>query len=287
MHYHFDSVTCTFPAGHPRRKLSRAEPAATQGNTISQQWYALAKDFTLKLLGWCAQILWVTYIACSSGNRKITFFSLSFSRSLNMYLYWTTFILLLGNCELPARNLALHFTGPKVKVVLPCFKVKQCFSFSNDLVFPGCDTHSEPSAAHTADLSATPPQILQLHPPIQFIAIPDTPGYPIVPLSFSPSVIGLPIPKAAVPPTFIFGGCGIVAVIVHTELFQFSLDSVDCRNVWQTCLYTVPATSPPTRQYVAPLSPGWYPTLSSQLRMVVCNSIPVFRPLKLISSLVL
>lgn len=86
----------------------------------------------------------------------------------------------------------------------------------------GCDGHSEPSPADKADLSPTPPQILRLHPPIQFIAIPDTPGYPFVPLSFSPSVIGLPIPNAAAPPTFIFGGYSFVAVMIHTLIVAMS-----------------------------------------------------------------
>lgn len=79
--------------------------------------------------------------------------------------------------------------------------------FSLTSWFPDSDAHSEPSPADMAELSATPPRILQFHHPIQFIAIPDTPGYPIVQtLSISPSVIGLPIPNAAAPPTFILGG---------------------------------------------------------------------------------
>lgn len=94
---------------------------------------------------------------------------------------------------------------------------------------PGPDATSVPGPPDAADLSATPPQILQLHPPIQFIAIPDTPGYPIVPLSFSPSVIGLPIPNAAAPPTFIFGGYSAGAVAAfncHLLLLELCLTTL-------------------------------------------------------------
>lgn len=117
--------------------------------------------------------------------------------------------------ELPSSNYALHFTGAKVKVLFAAFPCQTtCFDFSSFMEFfsltsgfPGSDAHSEPSPADVAELSATPPRILQFHHPIQFIAIPDTPGYPIVQtLSISPSVIGLPIPNAAAPPTFILGG---------------------------------------------------------------------------------
>lgn len=115
--------------------------------------------------------------------------------------------------EPPSSNYALHWCKSESLVC--------CVSMSNNLFgffilhgvfsltswFPGSDEHSEPSPADMAELSATPPRILQFHHPIQFIAIPDTPGYPIVQtLSISPSVIGLPIPNAAAPPTFILGG---------------------------------------------------------------------------------
>ncbi|XP_037647999.1 MHC class II transactivator isoform X1 [Sebastes umbrosus] len=54
---------------------------------------------------------------------------------------------------------------------------------------------SEPSPAETpADPSTTPPRILHLHPSIQFITIPDTPGY---------QVIRLPLPNTAATPTYI------------------------------------------------------------------------------------
>lgn len=35
--YRCDPLTCTFPADHPRRKESRADPAVTQGDVIFLQ----------------------------------------------------------------------------------------------------------------------------------------------------------------------------------------------------------------------------------------------------------
>lgn len=78
--------------------------------------------------------------------------------------------------------------------------------------FPGKDTEPEASPADMADLSTTPPRILHLHPSIQFIAIPDTPGYPIQTLQtlrLSPPVIRLPIPNTAATPTYILGELSI------------------------------------------------------------------------------
>ncbi|XP_044188122.1 MHC class II transactivator isoform X1 [Thunnus albacares] len=72
-------------------------------------------------------------------------------------------------------------------------------------VTQGSDTGSEPSPAETAGLSTPSPRILHLHPSIQFITIPDTPGYQVVQtLSLSPPVIRLPLPNTAATPTYIF-----------------------------------------------------------------------------------
>ncbi|CAK6963321.1 MHC class II transactivator isoform X2 [Scomber scombrus] len=88
-------------------------------------------------------------------------------------------------------------------------------------VTQGSDMGSEPIPAETAGLSTSPPRILQFHSPIQFITIPDTPGYQVVQtLSLSPPVI-LPLPNTAAAPTYIF----------------------------------VPAPSPPRNLQVPPLSP--------------------------------
>lgn len=68
----------------------------------------------------------------------------------------------------------------------------------------------EESPADLADLSTTPPRLLQFHPSIQFITIPDTPVYPIMQtLRLSPPVIGLPIPNPAATPTYILGELSI------------------------------------------------------------------------------
>lgn len=72
-----------------------------------------------------------------------------------------------------------------------------------------------------ADLSTTPPRILHLHPSIQFITIPDTPGYQVVQtLRFSPPVIRLPIPNAAAAPTYILG-----ELRIHVQSSFFFLGS--------------------------------------------------------------
>ncbi|XP_075942616.1 uncharacterized protein ciita isoform X1 [Anarhichas minor] len=89
-------------------------------------------------------------------------------------------------------------------------------------VTQGTDTGSEPSSAETAGLSTTPPRILHLHPSIQFVPIPDTPAYQVVrTLRLSHPLIRLPLPNTAATPTYIL----------------------------------VPATSPPFKQQVPPLSP--------------------------------
>ncbi|XP_039979858.1 MHC class II transactivator isoform X2 [Xiphias gladius] len=64
------------------------------------------------------------------------------------------------------------------------------------------DAGSEP--AETAGLTTTPPKILHFHPSIQFITIPDAPGYQVVQaLRLSPPVIRLPLPNTATTPTYI------------------------------------------------------------------------------------
>ncbi|XP_078017306.1 uncharacterized protein ciita isoform X2 [Epinephelus lanceolatus] len=84
------------------------------------------------------------------------------------------------------------------------------------------DTGSELSSPETAAPPSTPPRILHLHPSIQFITIPDNPGYQVVQtLSLSPPVITLPLPNTAAAPTYIL----------------------------------VPAASPPFKRQVPPLSP--------------------------------
>uniref|UniRef100_UPI0037E7D497 MHC class II transactivator isoform X1 n=2 Tax=Semicossyphus pulcher TaxID=241346 RepID=UPI0037E7D497 len=89
-------------------------------------------------------------------------------------------------------------------------------------VTQGTDTGSEPSSAERVGFSTTPQRILHLHPSIQFITIPDAPGYHVVrTVNLSPPVIGLPLPNTAATPTYIF----------------------------------VPATSPPCKRQVPPLSP--------------------------------
>ncbi|XP_070837403.1 MHC class II transactivator [Chaetodon trifascialis] len=89
-------------------------------------------------------------------------------------------------------------------------------------VTQGTDTGSEPSAGEMAGLSTTPPRILHLHPSIQFIAIPDSPGYPVVQtVRLSPPVIRLPLTNTAAAPTYIL----------------------------------VPAASSPCKRQVPPLSP--------------------------------
>ncbi|XP_028455558.1 MHC class II transactivator isoform X1 [Perca flavescens] len=83
------------------------------------------------------------------------------------------------------------------------------------------DTGSERSLAEPVGLSPTQ-QILHLHPSIQFITIPDSPGYQVVQtLRLSPPVIGLPLPNTPATPRFIL----------------------------------VPAASPPFQRQVPPLSP--------------------------------
>lgn len=107
-----------------------------------------------------------------------------------------------ANVNVRTRSL-LFYLWVNYRPVLPFHTL---FSFFITARCPGSVTHSEPSPTDMADLSTTPPRILQLHHPIQFIAIPDTPGYPIVQaLSFSPPVIGLPIPNSAATPTYILG----------------------------------------------------------------------------------
>ncbi|XP_031718117.1 MHC class II transactivator isoform X2 [Anarrhichthys ocellatus] len=89
-------------------------------------------------------------------------------------------------------------------------------------VTQGTDTGSKPSSAETASLSTTPPRILHLHPSIQFVPIPDTPACQVVrTLRLSHPLITLPLPNTAATPTYIL----------------------------------VPATSPPFKQQVPPLSP--------------------------------
>ncbi|XP_040918988.1 MHC class II transactivator isoform X2 [Toxotes jaculatrix] len=89
-------------------------------------------------------------------------------------------------------------------------------------VTQGTDERLEPSPAQTAGVTTTPPRILHLHPSFQFITIPDAPGYQVVQtLRLSPPVIRIPLPNTAATPTYIF----------------------------------VPATSPPCKRQVQPLSP--------------------------------
>ncbi|CAJ1076420.1 MHC class II transactivator isoform X2 [Xyrichtys novacula] len=84
------------------------------------------------------------------------------------------------------------------------------------------DSGSEPSSAETASLSTIPPRVLHLHPSIQFITIPEAPGYHVVQtLNLPPPVLGLPLSSAAATPTYIL----------------------------------VPATSPPCKHQLPPLSP--------------------------------
>ncbi|XP_070704749.1 MHC class II transactivator [Pempheris klunzingeri] len=74
----------------------------------------------------------------------------------------------------------------------------------------------------TEGLSITPPRIVHLHPSIQFITIPDNPQYQLIQtVRLSPPVITLPLPNTAATPTYIL----------------------------------VPATSPPSKCQVPPLSP--------------------------------
>ncbi|XP_041673297.1 MHC class II transactivator isoform X2 [Cheilinus undulatus] len=89
-------------------------------------------------------------------------------------------------------------------------------------VTKGTDTGSEPTSAEITATPTTPPRIVRLHPSFQFITIPEAPGYHVVQtLSLSPPVLGLPLPNTATSPTYIL----------------------------------VPATSPPFKQQVPPLSP--------------------------------
>lgn len=146
------------------------------------------------------------------------------------------------SCLHPSLHVCKCGRQNKTSVIL--FKVKLntdlfCLFILFSLFFltarcPGSVTHSEPSPTDMADLSTTPPRILQLHHPIQFIAIPDTPGYPIVQtLSFSPPVIGLPIPNSAATPTYILGklsshflvfwgrGVGVHTLLLKRTVFSF------------------------------------------------------------------
>ncbi|KAI3360038.1 hypothetical protein L3Q82_014372, partial [Scortum barcoo] len=85
------------------------------------------------------------------------------------------------------------------------------------------EKRSESLAAETSGISTTPPRIIHLHPSIQFITIPDLTGYQVVRTQgLSPPLIRLPLPSAAATPTsYIF----------------------------------VPATPPPCKRQVPPLSP--------------------------------
>uniref|UniRef100_A0A8D3A7J6 Class II major histocompatibility complex transactivator n=1 Tax=Scophthalmus maximus TaxID=52904 RepID=A0A8D3A7J6_SCOMX len=87
----------------------------------------------------------------------------------------------------------------------------------------GTDAESEPNPEKTGvGLTTTPPRILHLHPSIQFITIPDAPGYQVIQtVRLSPPVIRLPLPNTAATPTYIF----------------------------------VPSASPPCKHQVQPLSP--------------------------------
>ncbi|XP_065820720.1 MHC class II transactivator isoform X1 [Labrus bergylta] len=81
---------------------------------------------------------------------------------------------------------------------------------------------SEPSSPKLASHSTTPQRVLHLQPSIRFITIPEAPRYHVVQtLSLSPPVIGLPISNTAATPTYVF----------------------------------VPATSPPCKRKLPPLSP--------------------------------
>ncbi|XP_069566159.1 MHC class II transactivator [Brachyistius frenatus] len=96
-------------------------------------------------------------------------------------------------------------------------------------VVQGAHTGSWPSPTETVrGMSTPPPKILHVYHspsahriPIQFITIPDSPGYQVVHLSPPPPVIQLPLPNTAAAPTYIL----------------------------------VPAASPPSRHRVPPLSP--------------------------------
>ncbi|KAF0032508.1 hypothetical protein F2P81_014798 [Scophthalmus maximus] len=70
----------------------------------------------------------------------------------------------------------------------------------------GTDAESEPNPEKTGvGLTTTPPRILHLHPSIQFITIPDAPGYQVIQtVRLSPPVIRLPLPNTAATPTYIF-----------------------------------------------------------------------------------
>lgn len=60
-----------------------------------------------------------------------------------------------------------------------------------------------------SDLATTPPRVLQLHPSIQLITIPDPLGYQVVQtLSMSPPLITIPVaPAAATTSAYILGWC--------------------------------------------------------------------------------
>lgn len=121
---------------------------------------------------------------------------------------------------------------------------RRCFDGGLVSRFSGGDTGSEQLPAEVTGPSTTPQRILHLHPSVQFVTIPDSPGYQVVPtLKLSPLsqlVIGLPLPSPAATPTF------------YVRYLHTSIHVPD----------TIPTPSPPCRRQVPPLSPGQWVRLA-------------------------